>query len=535
MVSRAAFVWLAALASAAFVAHPRSASAQATLPDAQRVSASLDYVSADGLYLGVGSDVGAVAGDTLRVFADSIAGEPLGRIVLVSVTRRRSVARPLDRTLLEAGTSVFLELHFREEDPVEAVAAAPQTPDAPSHAPSPSRSHAGARLTGRLSVDLDARETRTSWSGDLSGERVRRFASPTTRLSFVASDLPGGISVRANMRGAYRYDELTSGPRPLTVRAYELAVVRDLDAVPVQLMLGRFANPFESYSAYWDGVLIRIGSDAGPGIGVVAGFEPHLEDEGFSTALPKLTAFADYAVRAGAWRYDTDVSIHFFRPDDAFDLTSAGWSQRLTLGRLDLAQRLRLGQANGGGWSVADARVRAGLDLVGPLRLRASYGRMRTALPLASLTADTLLITPGPIREEASLGFELGGRRGAVSVDAGGTRRDGSRPGLALSTSVRWGWRAGRVSLGGHRWSGGGSEALSLAPGLEILTGPLSWRASYRFYRTDSALASFSTQAAGAEIGFAFSRALHITMGGERQWGERMSGTRVHLGVWRAF
>jgi len=525
----------ALLAVAAFTADARPALAQAVDANTQRVGASIDYVSTDGLYLGIGSDSGAVAGDTVRVFADSIAGEPLGRIVLVSVTRRRSVARPLDPTSLEAGISVFLELPVRGGDPSDAVLASAPPPNVASRARSPSRDETGARLTGRFSLDLDARETRTSWSGDLSGESVRRFATPTTRLSLVASDLPGGITVRANLRGAYRYDEITGGPRPLTVRAYELAVVRTFAAVPVRIMLGRFANPYESYSAYWDGALIRVGGDVGAGLGVVAGFEPHLQDEGFSTALPKLTAFADYAARGNGWRYDSDVSIHFMRPSSTLDLRSAGWSQRLSLGPLDLAQRLRSSRADDGSWSIADARLRAALDVVGPLRLRVSYGRLRSATPLASLGTDSVSAPLGPVREEASVGFELGGPRRAVSVDAGGTSRDGSSPGLLLSASARWAWRTGRVGLGAQRWSGGRAETLSVAPTFDVIRGPLSWRTNYRFYATDTPLGTLSTHSIGTDLGLAVARTLHVTIGGERQWGERLSGTRIHVGVWRAF
>jgi hypothetical protein len=507
--------------------------AQTTEPGTRRVAVSIDYVSTDGLYLGVGSDGGAAVGDTIPVFADSIAGEALGRIVLLSVTRRRSVARPLEATSLEAGRTVFLEIPVVAGAPSTSVVAAAPTPVVPrSAAPS---ADAGARLTGRSSFDLAVRETRTSWSGDLSGESVRRFATPTTRLSLVASNLPGGLMIRANVRAAYRYDEITAGPPPLSVRAYELAVSRELDAVPVQILLGRFANPYESYSAYWDGVAIRVGFEAGPGIGVVAGFEPHLQDEGFSTTLPKLTAFADYAVRAGAWRYDTDVSLHFMRPGSTLDLAFAGWSQRASLGPLDLSQRLRLHQGDDRRWSVADARMRAVLRVAEPFRLRASYGRLSTAIPLGVPTADTLMITPAPMREEASAGIELGGPRGGVWADVGGTRREGWGRGISLSTGVRWAWRSSRVGLGAQRWSGGGTRTLSAAPTFEMIRGSLSWRTSYRLYRADTAFGSTVTHTVGSEVGFALARKLHLTVGGERQWGERLTGTRLHLGVWRAF
>ena len=120
-------------------------------------------------------------------------------------------------------------------------------------------------------------------------------------------------------------------------------------------------------------------------------------------------------------------------------------------------------------------------------------------------------------------------------MDAGGTRRDASSPGLSLSAGARLGWRTGRVGLGAQWWSRGGAEVLSLAPSLDVDTGPLSWRASYRFYGTDTALGAVTTQSADVELGFAVAGVLHLTLGGERQWGERLRGTRLRIGLWRAF
>jgi hypothetical protein len=390
-------------------------------------------------------------------------------------------------------------------------------------------------LSGRVSVDLDARETRTSWSGELFGEAVRRFATPTTRLSLLASGLPGNVTMRVNLRASYRYDELTDGPAPLSVRAYELAAVRSFDALPLQIMLGRFASPYESYSAYWDGALVRIGGDTGPGIGVAAGFEPRLHDEGFSTALPKLTAFADFAVHGRSWRYDTDLSAHWFRRDAVLDVRSAGWSQRLSLGPFDLAQRLRVNRGNSGGWSIGDARVRAAVDVFGPLRLRATYGRLRAVPGVVREWTDTVALDAGPVREEASVGVEIDGRRAAMSLDAGGMRHDGGSPGSSLSMSARLRWDGGGVGLSGRRWSRAGTETWSLTPSLDAAIGGMSWRVSYRFYRTDTAASTLTTHAAGGDVRFVLARALHFTVGGDRQWGGSLSGARVHFGVWRGF
>ena len=215
-------LWVAAIAAGLVLGAPTGGSAQ----EVTRVAATVDYVGADGVYLTVGSEQGAARGDTLDVFADSLASQPVGRVVLTSVTRRRSVALALPGTRrLAVGDAVFLPLVLPS-----AVASGPVPPaaaPASTTAAAPLRTTAsatGADLSGRLSLDFDARETHTTWGGDLFGESRRRFATPTTRLSLQAGRLPGGFVLSANLRASYRYDDLRVGPPPLSIRASKEAI-----------------------------------------------------------------------------------------------------------------------------------------------------------------------------------------------------------------------------------------------------------------------------------------------------------------------
>jgi len=508
---------------------------EAQVAPTHRIAVSLDYVGVDGLYLGVGSEQGAAVGDTLTFFADSLDTQALAHVRLTSVTRRRSVGELVTaRAAPAAGRTFFVEL------PVPAPSAGPTVEDpAPgrgSREPSPAaRPREVARLTGRLSVDVDARETRTSWSGDLFGETVRRFVTPTTRLSIAANGLPGGFSLRANLRGSYRYDDLGRGPAPLSVRAYELAAVSAFEKLPVQLILGRFANPYETYSGYWDGILVRVGRESGLGLGTVAGYEPHLQDEGFSQALPKLTAFVDYSARGGDWRYDADVSVHFARPGTAFALRHTGWTQRLSVAGLDVVQRIRMVH-DGGRWHVGEARLRGSLDVGGRLRVLGSYGRAAYMTQLDAASRGGVSAAPSEVtREEATLGVALDGRRVAVTAEVGGARRGAEAPGLSVAGTTHITWGAHRVGLAARRWSRSGVEVLSLTPALDVRLGGLQVRTAYRFYTTRTTTSSLSTNAMSADVGFVLARELHLTLGAERQWGENLAGSRVHAGVWRAF
>lgn len=499
--------------------------------EAVRVAAAVDYVGADGIYLTVGSDQGAVLGDTVDVFADSLGSPPVGRVVLSSVTRRRSVAQALPGTRRFAtGDALFVSL----VPPIAIATSSSPTAPVPAVAPRAERSSAstsGVSLSGRLSLDLDARETRTEWGGDLFGEARRRFATPTTRLSLQASRLPGGVVLTASLRASYRYDDLSVGPPPLSLRAYELSAVKSFQA-PLIVMLGRFSNPYERYSAYWDGVLVRVGRESGLGVGVVVGYEPDRHDEGFSTDLPKVTGFADYSGRGGSWRYDTDLSVHYLRPSGSPHQSYAGWSQRLALGPFDVSQRVRLdGGLDGRTWSMSDVRFRAGIDVVGPLRLRGTFGRSRawSGLP-AGVLADPL----GPTREETTVGVDISGSRASASVDGGRTRRDGTDAGWSLSGTLGLRAGAGGISVAGQRWTRGAAESMSLSPTIDARIRGLDWRAGYRFYRTDLVRAATS-HVTHAQVAFDLSEVLHLTLRGERQWGAQLSGTALRVSMWRSF
>jgi hypothetical protein len=512
----------------------------------ERVQVTVDYVSVEGVYLALGSAQGVAVGDTIQVFSSVDAPTPLGALVLISVTRRRSVATPLDTGLgLARGDVLFVRVTTAlgtAPAVADSTASAPvldagpesippaTLPAARPRAPIAQRSAGQPRVSGRISLDVNARETRTSWTGDLSGETRRRFATPTTRLSLVVAELPGGVTLRTNLRASYRYTELGIGPPPTSIRAYEVAVVKTFDSTPLEFRLGRFYNPYEAYSAYWDGALIRVGRSRGLGAGVAAGFEPSRYNEGFSSELPKVTGFADFAARGRNWRYDTDVSFHLLRPTDLADQTFAGWTQRLSLGRVTLSQRLRMDRdVTAETWSIRQLRVRAGITVAGPFRLLGTYGRTRPGSfrPSAFVT--------GPQREDLSFGVGLMGRSGSMTIDAGRTRWEGADDGLSFSGNASLRLGSAVALLSGRHWKRADMKSIGLSPGLSFEVGPLRARTGYRLYRTEGFSGRLSSHAADLQVSGAVAHVFQVTLGGQQQWGTNLVGTRIRLSVWRSF
>lgn len=497
-----------------------------------RVGIPVDYVGVEGIYLAVGAEHGIEPGDTLVVYATEAAPDPLGALRFRATSRRRSVAVMLDPSFeLSRGDVVFASLpSVPVTEPAgereERAGAAVPTPGV-----GPARGADPPRVRGRLSLLLDARETRTSWQGDLFGTTRRRFATPTSSLSLSASDLPGGLRVEANLRGSYRYSDAATIQPTTSVRLYGLTLVKSFEAAPVELRMGRFYNPFERYSGYWDGLLLRLGGRRGPGVGIAAGLEPERGNEGLSRDVSKLTAFVDFSGGGRGWRYDTDLSFHLLHPqaDSLADRSFAGWSQALSVGRLSVDQRLRLERdAATGEWTLGQLRVLTGVELAGPLRVHAAYGRSRPDVLLGLAPLDALE------REEVSAGVSLFGSGGSLALDAGTTRWADDEPGRSLSASA-WKDLGGlHLHASGRRWSRAGMTSLSVAPAVGFGWRSLETRWGYQLYRTDSAL-SLTSHSADLTLTLRATGSTTLTLRGQQQWGRTFGGTRIQARIWRSF
>jgi hypothetical protein len=529
-----------------------------TLPAAAqeqpRIALVVDYVGEEGVYLAAGTDQGLRAGDVLQVFPSSErTAQPLGRLVVVTTSKKRSVAKILPPEFaLERGTTLYT---VRPRSPVEE-----ETPEPAAVRPSEAEAAAAARsaqaarrsreartggassprvatnrsprVSGRLTMDVDARETRTSWAALTSGKIVRRFVTPTTRLTLKASNLPGGWTLQANVRGSYRYSDGGVFSSPQSFRFYGLSMSKTFETLPLRVRLGRFSNPYESYSAYWDGALVRVGGTSGPGVGVVAGYEPSRYNEGISTTRPKVTAFADYSVRRGRLRYSTNLSYHVIRPTDAafLDRTFVGWTQRIGISRFTFDQRVQLDREPvTGTWTLARLRLRGTLRLSDRVQLRGGIGRSKP-----SYLRPASLLVEGERRDQENVGVTITGSRGQISVDVGATEKQGQQRGVSISAAGSW--RSGRVQLygSGRRWKQGDASSISVVPGMGYRWGTLRMRAAYQFYRT-SGLQSLQSQSFELTFSRPIRRGLHATVRAQQQWGSSFTGTRLRMSIARVF
>lgn len=369
------------------------------------VDITVEYVAGSNIYIDAGRARGLSDGDTVLVFP--VDGSLLlGTMQVISASSDKAV-------LTFAGDPFPVTRGDRLRITFDAVpGAGTRTADVVPE----ERGRAGVagdygpRMTGRLTIDLDLlrSELRFPESGLESVKRA--FAIPALGFRATIDRLPGDLTVSTNLRFAYRYSSDAAIEPEASARVYEANVGRRFGDV-AQVQVGRFYNPFERFSGYWDGVLVRFGG-RDLGAGFVTGFQPELADEGFNSSLPKYTAFVDYRYRAGKLAYDGDLSFHQIQPRNGLQPhTYFGWGQRLSLGRLRLYSNLQVDRDPGdASWTVSELFVNSSLRLAERLYLDGRYSQRR---PYLIWLGDRPF---GERREQAGLGLTyrvLGGFLGA--------------------------------------------------------------------------------------------------------------------------
>jgi hypothetical protein len=494
----------------------------------QAVAVLVEHIAGNNLYLDVGTDKGLSADDTLLVYADG-DGTYLGALVVLSATHERAVVTfagaPFPVTRGKILRAVFTPAVRFAEAPEASTAAAPRrrTPTE------------GLRLSGRLTLDVNTLQT-TSRGGQVDQEPIDRyFTTPTARLRATVAHMPGDLTFRTNLRVSTRYSSDGRVQPTESYRVYEANLEKAFQVIPVQLQLGRFYNRYETYSGYWDGMLMRIGPEAF-GIGGVAGFQPERSNELFSTDVGKYTGFLNLRLRGRSANYSTDLSIHQLSPRNGQpNHTFGGWSQRLQVGRFHLSNSIqvdRIGETNR--WEVTQILARSSIPLGSrmDLRLRYTMYHPQTALPLPQLLRAR--------RDQGSVGVNFLVGRGSVSLDATANRVQGTER-EETSFTYTGGFTFPRTLLLGlgfnssvNYWTQNGASAIYVSGGLSRAFGRIFWRASYQRYQTKYQV-TLLTHSGDFALTIPLSRRLYSTIQARIRRGKNLSSNNLYATVWMNF
>jgi len=491
----------------------------------QGLRAVIEQIAGSDVYLSVGSEAGLAASDTVQVYRDG-DGEYLGALRVVAVSATRSVVTFLDRPFpLTRG--VVVQLRFTAPPLPEAEPAAAIAPPVRPAAAS------GPRVRGRFSLDFNGMQSTTTWISNVEEKVDRRFATPSMSLRLAATQLPGGFTFETTGRATYRYSDPEIVQPDLAVRVYQLSVAKAFDNAPVQFRLGRFYNPYELYSGYWDGALLRVGG-RGFGVGVVAGFQPDRANQAPSTEIPKYTAFADYTLGRGAVRYSGDVSFHQVKPKSGhLDHTFAGWSQALRVGGFRLATDLQVDRdPELSEWKVSRARVTGAIPLARGLSLNARYLHDRPYFLF-----NTVNLLPFA-RDQVGGGLGYFGGNASLRADVTANRFD--QGSWSMSYGGSFGFQNTGVlglglSAGGTYWALNGGKALQGFGDLSRRFGRVDLRASYQYYRTEQATSVFGTNAGALSLVLPLGPRVFTMLQARTQQGANLVSNSIQFSLWTSF
>ena len=512
-----------------------------------RVLAVVDYVAGNEVYLAAGTDHGLRVGDTLSVYdGEGDGADLLGVFIIQSATERRSVAA-FDGTPFTASRADLMylglpaglaearatELRREAEAAAGEVDGAVEGPETQSEPTPQTEPRPPIQWNGRFSLDMDALQTTTRWGDSPEEEAKRTFSTPTFRFQARARDLPGGMRLGTSMRLSHRASPDDAVQPVTSLRFYQFDLEKSFETVPLEVHLGRFHNPFDDYSGYWDGLMVHYGEE-GLGGGVALGFEPELWNEGVSTDRPKLSGFLDYNARGEGAEYSGALSFHTIRPRiDLPDRTYLGLSQRVRVGNAWIRQRLQVDRSNEGSeWTLTRLQLDASLPLSGGLSAHGGWRRWRGYYPV--LPTDGA----GPRQDRASVGLSYWAGGGGLSADVSLDRPEMGEESRTVSSSFYL-RRTPLLGLGfsatASYWTRGEDSSLFLSPEVRREFGRVEVRGAYRLYDTSTEFGEIHHQSADAALTFPLGRGFSARFQGFVQWGADLTSNRVLASLWKSF
>ncbi len=497
------------------------ASAAALSGQEQTVTVIVEHVAGANLYLDEGAEQGIQQGDTLTVFHGN-PEQHIGYFLVVTASATRSVVTFLAEPFaITRGQTLQLRL-AREVFPArrEAIPMRQVTRGSRYRQSRPA-------VRGRISVALDGIQSSTTPLG-ADGQAIQRtFLTPSVRLRTSVGQLPGGMRFRTNMRLAARYASENTFDATRSARIYQASVART--AGNVRFEAGRFYNPYENYSGYWDGAMLRLGNQRA-GIGAVVGFEPDRGNELFNSEIAKYSVFADFEYASGPVRYRTDISFHRVDPQPGLNAhTFLGWSQTVGIGRFRLTQRSQLDrdpQSNKLVFTNIQARIATPLTRTMSLRARYVYRR-----PYFIFRPNDEISYR---REEANLGVSFSGPEGSMNFDVGADRIETGPLGWSYSSSFNLGQTVIRgLSLSGaaRYWTRQGLTGFYASPGIGFTSSVVRLIADYRVYITDIVNGKLTTHGTTLGITVPIGRSSYMNARVGTQRGDRIKNISVSGGL----
>jgi hypothetical protein len=521
--------------------------AQAPADTPPEIRVRIEQIAGATIYLDLGTNHGLAVGDTLPVLPDEgpprlgsvwvrlanatravleFAGDPFplerGQIVRLQLQRVPTVAAPdpelgaSGRDDAEVAPSDVVVPEPVEDDPVVAVERVQP-------------------VTGRWGLDLAGSHSVTDLGGGIGDQSVSRvFASPALRFDLFAPSSVGGFDLRLRTRATYRYGSSPGFNSELVPRFYEVSLFRQFDAVPLQLTMGRFHSPGESFSGYWDGLGARFGG-SGFGLGALVGLQPDRWNQLPNSDMPKATVYADFEHRSEGVRWRGDVSAHsVWPPTSAGAHLFFGIGHRLTSGNFRLAQDLQVDRDSwNGGYRLSRFTTQATVRMAPGVHLRAGVSRRSTFL----LWVDDPTELFAPQRDRVNVGLTTRSGRNSASVDVSLNRDVAGEVSRSVSGTLVGGslWRDIGTMASFSYWDSALGTSWSVAPALRWAWGDVRGRTGYRFYTSNFARRTQTTHSPDISLSMRLPNRLRASLRVQGRFGPAVTSEFVQFSLSRVF
>lgn len=507
-----------------------------------RIDALVEFIAGQNIYLNVGLSDGINETDSLMAYRE---GQQVGILRLVGVTESRTVATfagtpfPVTRGDI---LSIAILSGLQNSEPI-----AP--PPADTSGTEPARQsvfeggrtgvqlppvEGGIRVTGRLSLSMDLNTANTKGLRSFF-ERERIYRIPVLNLRASIEELPGNLRFNINTRYAHRNNQSRLGISPLnSFRMYQLNLEYATPDSPFEARLGRFFNPAETFSGYWDGLGLFYAPDYGLGAGILGGFQPRRANEQFTTDFPKYSVFGSYAYRNddGSTRYNANVSFHQVFPESPFSTHSfLGVTHTLNAKKLRLRNLLQLDQDPfSDSWTISRFQVHGIIPVNTTFSLR---GRYILRKPYNILLTEDVF---GYKRERLSGGFSVRAFTGTFSADVSAntseiTDRSFTYTGFASIPRINF-WDLG-VSTMVHYWRRDDSaDVIYIVPSISRHFGPMLAQLQYHYQESTYDVIGSSNHTLEGVLNFPIGKRVRSSVRIQSRWGDFNNTFRVYTTLW---
>jgi len=282
--------------------------AQNVVLDETVLQSKVLYFNGNQVYINSGTSQLIANGDTLWIEAQALQRFAY---LVIQASSKRSLIQPISEPLnLTIGNDIRIYLVPKSslEEQKEVQKKRSSLFDLPTNTSSSLAKSSSPIISGRYMIGLNAMGSRTQWNEHIKDAVYRFSAEPSASYVLRASRLPGNWDVSINSRLDYRYNSRMSLTPATQLRLYEFQAEKKFTAIPLRLQLGRFYNRYDSFSGFWDGLLLETGNSF-YGAGLIAGSEPVRSSEFSSINQPKVSAFTHLKWNVGEFKSNSEISL----------------------------------------------------------------------------------------------------------------------------------------------------------------------------------------------------------------------------------